>query len=432
MLACSPTKAAPFHAAAVTGRLKSRCPHTRNWAQNTHGICQRTLSTLTAAPKLSTNLSCGLVGLPNVGKSTIFNALTRMHVPAENYPFCTIDPHVGMVEVPDSRLEALAKLSESKKTVPAAMQFVDIAGLVKGASEGAGMGNEFLQNIRDVDAILHLVRCFDSPDVVRADGEIKTMVDPAGDAGVIDTELLLSDLQTTERALARLKRRSDPGLASTLEYTRDSLQSGIPIRQLKLEREAAQALRPYNFLTAKPVLYLTNIGLGDDPSPADNVHLAALHDYAANDGGGAPVAAVCAVLEEELMQMDNEAERTDFLTELGLLSDESAADGGDRDGLALGVVVRSAYKLLELQTFFTTGPQETRAWRVRVGGDAAAAASAIHTDIGNNLVKAEIVSFVELVEHGGWANAKAAGQLRTEAKDYLMQDGDVCHFLHSR
>jgi hypothetical protein len=177
-----------------------------------------------AAPKLSTNLSCGLVGLPNVGKSTIFNALTRMQVPAENYPFCTIDPHVGMVEVPDARIDSLRELSQSKKAVPAAMQFVDIAGLVKGASEGAGMGNAFLQNIRDVDAILHLVRCFDSPDVVRADGEIDTIVDPAGDAGVIDTELLLSDLQTMERALAKLKRRSDPVLASTLEQTLAALQ----------------------------------------------------------------------------------------------------------------------------------------------------------------------------------------------------------------
>lgn len=396
------------------------------------GSQRRWLSALQAGPKLSTNLSCGLVGLPNVGKSTIFNALTSMQVPAENYPFCTIDPHVGMVEVPDSRLDALQALSQSKKAVPAAMQFVDIAGLVKGASEGAGMGNAFLQNIRDVDAILHLVRCFDSPDVVRADGEIKTIVDPAGDAGVIDTELLLSDLQTMERALGKLKRRADPELAGALEYTLEALQSGVPVRHLELEPEAALALRPYNLLTAKPVLYLTNIGLGDDPDPTNNAHVAALHEYAASDGGGAPVAAVCAVLEEELMQMDDAAERSEFLTELGLLSGGDASEGGDGgNGLALGVVVRAAYKLLDLQTFFTTGPQESRAWRVRVGGDATAAASVIHTDIGKNLVKAEIASFDALMEDGGWTEAKSAGHVRTEAKDYIMEDGDVCHFLHS-
>ena len=223
-----------------------------------------------AAPKLSTNLSCGLVGLPNVGKSTIFNALTRMAVPAENYPFCTIDPHVGMVEVPDLRIESLRVLSSSKKAVPAAMQFVDIAGLVKGASEGAGMGNAFLQNIRDVDAILHLVRCFDSPDVVRADGEIEAnLIDPAGDAFVIDTELLLADLQTVERALAKLKRKADPALAAILEETLEALEAGTPVRHLALEPEAALTLRPYNLLTAKPLLYLTNVGLGDELDPSE-------------------------------------------------------------------------------------------------------------------------------------------------------------------
>ena len=400
--------------------------------------CDRRRASTAAAPRLSTNLSCGLVGLPNVGKSTIFNALTSMSVPAENYPFCTIEPHVGVVEVPDPRLEPLSQLAGSKRTVPAAMQFVDIAGLVAGASTGAGMGNAFLQNIRDVDAILHLVRCFDSPDVVRADGEVDTIVDPAADAAVIDTELLLADLQTVERALGKLKGKrggSDAALGAALGAALEGLEAGVAVREL--EPEHAEHLQQYNLLTAKPMLFLANVGLGDEGTRESNEHVAALHEHS----GGAMVS-VCAVLEEELGQLEDAEEvslamlqftstsplivlviqRREFLGELGLAGEED---------LALGAVVREAYKLLQLQTFFTCGPAESRAWRVRRGADASGAASVIHTDIGRNLVKAEVVSYDVLVEAGGWAEAKALGQLRTEAKDYLVQDGDVCHFLHS-
>jgi len=380
--------------------------------------CDRRRASTAAAPRLSTNLSCGLVGLPNVGKSTIFNALTSMSVPAENYPFCTIEPHVGVVEVPDPRLEPLSQLAGSKRTVPAAMQFVDIAGLVAGASTGAGMGNAFLQNIRDVDAILHLVRCFDSPDVVRADGEVDTIVDPAADAAVIDTELLLADLQTVERALGKLKGKrggSDAALGAALGAALEGLEAGVAVREL--EPEHAEHLQQYNLLTAKPMLFLANVGLGDEGTRESNEHVAALHEHS----GGAMVS-VCAVLEEELGQLEDAEERREFLAELGLAGEED---------LALGAVVREAYKLLQLQTFFTCGPEESRAWRVRRGADASGAASVIHTDIGRNLVKAEVVSYDVLVEAGGWAEAKALGQMRTEAKEYLVQDGDVCHFLHS-
>ena len=354
--------------------------------------CDRRRASTAAAPRLSTNLSCGLVGLPNVGKSTIFNALTSMSVPAENYPFCTIEPHVGVVEVPDPRLEPLSLLARSKRTVPAAMQFVDIAGLVAGASTGAGMGNAFLQNIRDVDAILHLVRCFDSPDVVRADGEVDTIVDPAADAAVIDTELLLADLQTVERALGKLKGKrggSDAALGGALNAALQGLEAGVAVREL--EPEHAEHLQQYNLLTAKPMLFLANVGLGDEGTRESNEHVAALHEHS----GGAMVS-VCAVLEEELGQLEDAEEvslamlqftstsplivlviqRREFLGELGLAGEED---------LALGAVVREAYKLLQLQTFFTCGPAESRAWRVRRGADASGAASVIHTDIGANL-----------------------------------------------
>ena len=264
----------------------------------------------------SSSLSCGLVGLPNIGKSTMFNALTNMSVPAENYPFCTIDPHVGMVEVQDPRLDKLQQLSQSKRTVPAAMQFVDIAGLVRGASAGAGMGNSFLHNIREVDAILHLVRCFDSPDVVRGDGDISNgMINPADDAAVIEMELQLADLATVEKASGK-KKRWDADTIAAHEKVLAGLQAGVSVRHLGLTAaESELAVKPYNLLSAKPVLFLANLGLGDDPT--ENLHVAALEDYVAQLGGSDAISTVCAVLEDELGQIECPDERVEFVPSAG-------------------------------------------------------------------------------------------------------------------
>ncbi|MCL6619828.1 redox-regulated ATPase YchF [Thermomonas hydrothermalis] len=357
-------------------------------------------------------IKCGIVGLPNVGKSTLFNALTKAGIAAANFPFCTIEPNVGVVPVPDPRLEALAEIAKPQKVVPTAVEFVDIAGLVAGAASGEGLGNKFLAHIREVDAICHVVRCFEDPDVIH----VANRVDPVADIQTIDTELALADLETVDKAIARYERVAKSGdkdakfKLDVLARLRAALDDGRPARALALDEEQKAAVRELFLLTLKPVMYVANVR---EDGFSDNPHLDAVRAHAASEG--AEVVPVCAAIEEELAQLDD-ADRDAFLADLGL------------NEPGLNRVIRAAYRLLGLQTYFTVGEKEVRAWTVKAGATAPQAAGVIHSDFEKGFIRAETISYDDFIRYRGEAGAREAGRLRLEGKDYRVQEGDILHF----
>ncbi|MDE0192102.1 MAG: redox-regulated ATPase YchF [Gammaproteobacteria bacterium] len=356
--------------------------------------------------------NCGIVGLPNVGKSTLFNALTRASVDAENFPFCTIEPNTGVVPVPDPRLERVAEIAKQERVVPSAMEFVDIAGLVAGAANGEGLGNQFLAHIRETDAVAHVVRCFEDENVAHVTGN----VDPGGDIDIIDLELALADLETAERVHERNRRVANAGdkdarvLVALLDRVRSGLEAGQPVRAIGLASHELGLLRECHFITQKPVMYVANVAEGGFE---DNPMLNAVAMRAASEG--AVVVPVCAKIEAEISELDD-ADRTEFLEDLGL--DEPGLDR----------VVRAGYRLLDLHHYFTAGPKEARAWTVPVGTLAPQAAGVIHTDFERGFIRAEVVSYDDYIAHGGESGAREAGRRRLEGKDYVVRDGDVIHF----
>ncbi len=355
---------------------------------------------------------CGIVGLPNVGKSTLFNALTKAGIEAANYPFCTIEPNIGMVTVPDARLDALSDIVHPQQTVPAVMQFVDIAGLVKGAASGEGLGNQFLANIRETDAIAHVVRCFEHSDVIHVEGR----VDPISDIEVVNTELALADMDTVEKSLHKAGKLGKSGHKEalfekqTLEKVKAHLDQGYPVRTLSLSSEELLITRRLFLLTAKPVLYIANV---NDDGYEDNPLLQKVHSYA--EAEQASVVALCAATESELVELDDK-DRQEFMADLGLKEP------------GLHRVIRAGYDLLGLQTYFTAGVKEVRAWTIRRGATAPQAAAVIHTDFEKGFIRAEVIAYEAFIQYGGEQGAKEAGKLRLEGKDYVVCDGDVMHF----
>jgi hypothetical protein len=361
-------------------------------------------------------LSCGIVGLPNVGKSTLFNALTKKAAQAANYPFCTIDPNVGIVDVPDPRLAVLSKLSKSHKLIPATITFVDIAGLVKGASEGEGLGNKFLSNIRETDAIIHVVRCFQDDEVIHVEGR----VDPIADIEVINLELVLSDLQMAQNIVSKLEKQMKGKkelipMVETLHKAIRHLNDNKPLRTLSLTDEEKEYIADYPFLTDKKVLYACNVSEDSLPS-MNNSFVEQVRAYATAEGN--QVVPICAKLEEEVAQF-NDAEATEFLRSLGL------------EETGLNRLIKAAYSILGLISYLTTGEIETRAWTIRQGTQAPEAAGKIHTDIQKGFIRAEVISYADMVACKGKAGARDTGKLRAEGKEYVVQDGDVIEFLHS-